>query len=68
MRRPPPTAFTGIDVSPRSVSIRFADDHGEVCREVKIDAYVDVIVDWLNAFSPELKSLASRASVWRPDA
>ncbi|MDP9917284.1 hypothetical protein J2W24_002935 [Variovorax boronicumulans] len=38
VRRRPPAAFTGIHVSLRSVSIRFADDHGEVCREAKIDA------------------------------
>jgi transposase len=37
------------------------DDHGEVCREAKVDAHVDVIVDWLHAFSPELKSVGFEA-------
>lgn len=55
------TYFTGIDVSLRSVSICVVDDHGEVCREAKVDAHVDVIVDWLHAFSPELKSVGFEA-------
>lgn len=46
------TYFTGIDVSLRSVSICVVDDHGEVCREGKVDAHVDVVVDWLHAFGP----------------
>ncbi len=45
------TYFTGIDVSLRSISICVVDDHGEVCREAKVDANVDVIVEWLHAFS-----------------
>lgn len=55
------TYFTGIDVSLRSVSICVVDDRGEVCREAKVDAHVDVIVDWLHAFSPELKSVGFEA-------
>ena len=55
------TYFTGIDVSLRSVSICVVDDRGEVCREAKIDAHVDVIVDWLHAFSPGLKSVGFEA-------
>src|SRR5689334_22006777 len=55
------TYFTGIDVSLRSVSICVVDDHGEVCREAKVDAHVDVIVDWLRAFSPQLKSVGFEA-------
>lgn len=55
------TYFTGIDVSLRSVSICVVDDRGEVCREAKIDAHVDVIVDWLRSFSPELNSVGFEA-------
>lgn len=45
------TYFTGIDVSLRSVSICVVDDRGEVCREAKVDAHVDVIIDWLRAWA-----------------
>ncbi|MDR6522280.1 transposase [Variovorax paradoxus] len=49
--------FTGTDVFLRAVWICVVDDHGEVCREAKGDAQVDVVGAWLHAFSPELKSV-----------
>lgn len=55
------TNFTGIDVSLRSVSICIVDDKGEVCREAKIDAQVDVIAKWLRAFSSDLTSVGFEA-------
>lgn len=55
------TYFTGIDVSLRSVSICIVDDKGEVCREAKIDAQVDVIAKWLRAFSSDLTSVGFEA-------
>ena len=55
------TYFTGIDVSLRSVSICIVDDKGEVCREAKLDAQVDVIAGWLRAFSPDVTSVGFEA-------
>lgn len=61
------TYYTGIDVSLRSVSVCIVDDRGEVCREAKLDAEVDVIADWLRAFSREVKSVGFEAAVSRRD-
>lgn len=55
------TYFTGIDVSLRSVSICVVNDRGEVCREAKVDAHVDVIADWLRSFSTDVTSVGFEA-------
>jgi transposase len=55
------TYFTGIDVSLRSVSICVVNDRGEVCREAKVDAHVDVIADWLRSFSSDVTSVGFEA-------
>lgn len=61
------TYFTGIDVSLRSVSICVVNEHGEVCREAKVDAHVDVTIDWLRAFSPKLTSVGFETGALRQD-
>ena len=55
------TYFTGIDVSLRSVSICIVDDKGQLCREAKLDAQVDVIARWLHDFSAEVTSVGIEA-------
>ena len=55
------TYFTGIDVSLRSVSICVVNDQGEVCREAKVEADVDVIADWLRRFSTDVTSVGFEA-------
>jgi hypothetical protein len=55
---------TGVDVSLRFVSICVVDRGGG--REAKVDTYVDVIIEWLRALRPKLKTVAAafaRASI-----
>src|SRR6478672_2371221 len=55
------TYYTGIDVSPRSVSICVVDDKGEVCLEAKVAAEIDAIVERLRRFSSDVKSVGFEA-------
>jgi transposase len=53
--------FTGIDVSPRSVSICVGDEAGVVQYENKVVAEVDVIVAALRRFSAEVRQVGLEA-------